>query len=418
MTRQVVIWITALFTWCSAAVGAKAAALVPMDDAQTDHLAAYGLIHELLQKAQGVEWLLGYRGGSFLVRQASGLEERAKQGAVVVRDLDAEAVAAISEQIATSRTMAIVSLAGAPRVAVYSPPVTPASGDLLGSLLQHCNIAYTPIWDREVLKGDLGRFDVLMIPHGDFTGQFGKFYASFRNTDWYKADVEAQEANAQFLGFKKVAHLKAFVVEEIRNWVARGGFLFAMCSGTDTFDIALAASGIDICAAEFDGDAETPDFNEKLDYSRTLAFTDFTLIQNPYIYEFSDIDMTQDAYRRGEDADIFVLHEFPAKDRPIPAMLVQCHQKALKGFMGQTTSFNKDLLKDDIVVLAEPEDARDVRYIGSSFGNGYFAWLGGHDPEDWQRRIGDAPTDPALHRNSPAYRLILNCLFALSARLR
>jgi hypothetical protein len=272
----------------------------------------------------------------------------------------------------------------------------------------YADIPYTPIWDTEVLTGQLGNFDWLHLHHEDFTGQYGKFYASFKNADWYQDQKQRFEAEARKLGYKKVSDEKKAVVEVIRDWVAKGGFLFAMCSATDTFDIALAAHDVDICAPEFDGDPPDPGFNKKLDFSATMAFKNFTLVQNPYVYEFSDIDMTSVAYRRGETDDFFTLFEFSAKQDPVPTMLTQCHTNVVKGFMGQTTSFNKQLLKDGALVMGEPEDGPDARYIHGSFGNGTFTWLGGHDPEDWQHRVGDPPTDLSLHKNSPGYRLILN----------
>ena len=416
MSWRRLVGLAALFGALVACPAVDAAILIPMDDEQTDHLRAYGLVLWVLQEGGEVDWLLGYRGGSFLICQTQDLDEWAEDQAAVMIDLDEESVSTISKEITDSETMAIVSLTHSARVAFYMPPTTPISNPLV-PLLEYSGITYSAVWDEDVLSRRLGDFDILMVPHEDFTGQFGRFHASFRDADWYRTNVEAHEAEARRLGFEKVGELKRAVVRSIRDWVARGGILFGMCSGTDTFDIALATKGLDIWAAEFDGDGRTPEFNEKLDYTSTLAFKDFTLVQNPYIYEFSDIDMTPVAYKRGEKSDYFTLHEFSAKEQPLLAMLVQCHRNVVKGFMGQTTSFNKALLKDNIVILAEPEAGPDARYIYGTFGNGHFIWLGGHDPEDWQHRVGDPPTDPELHKNSPAYRLILNCILAPSAFL-
>jgi hypothetical protein len=386
---------------------ALAKLFIPMDLKQTDHLKAYGLAYWVLSRGQTVEWLLNYRGGSFFIEEDAEIVREARIRGVLMHTLAGGDVDAIYEEIETSN-MEVVLLETPPRVAIYIPPGFVPWDDAVTLAFAYADIPYTPIWDEEVLRGQLSNFDWLHLHHEDFTGQYGKFYASFKNAEWYRDQVQRFESEARRLGFKKVSDEKKAVVEEIRDWVARGGFLFAMCSATDTFDIGLAAQGVDICAPEFDGDPPDPGFNKKLDFSATMAFKNFTLVQNPYVYEFSDIDMTSVAYRRGELNDFFTLFEFSAKQDPVPTMLTQCHTNVVKGFMGQTTSFNKQLLKEGILTMGEPEGAPDARYIHGNLGNGTFTWLGGHDPEDWQHRVGDPPTDLSLHKNSPGYRLILN----------
>jgi hypothetical protein len=326
---------------------------------------------------------------------------------VLAEQIDESAVNAIHAEI-DNNNMDSVLLEKAPRVAIYIPPGYVPWDDAVTLAFAYAQIPYTAIWDEEVLRGELSNYDWLHLHHEDFTGQYGKFYGSFRNADWYRDQVTREEAQAKRLGFAKVSEEKKQVAILIRDWVAAGGFLFAMCSATDTFDIALAARNVDICAPMFDGDPADPDASKKLDFTQTLAFKNFTLVENPYAYEFSDIDMSEVAQRRGQENDFFTLFAFSAKQDPVPTMLSQCHTNVVPGFMGQTTSFNRSCLKDGVLVLGEPEGGQEVRYIHGDFGKGTFTWLGGHDPEDWQHRVGDPPTDLALHRNSPGYRLILN----------
>ena len=389
--------------------------LVPMDLKQTDHLKAYGLAYWVLARGQNVEWLLNYRGGSFLMDDDAQTMREARIRGVSAVTITEDQVTSIYAEIEQAN-MDVVLLEKAPRVAVYIPPGFVPWDDAVTLAFTYADIPFTPIWDEEVLRGDLDDYDWLHLHHEDFTGQYGKFYSAYRNASWYKNQVARFEAEARKLGFKKVSEEKKAVVEVIRDWVARGGFLFAMCSATDTFDIALAAHNVDICPPEFDGDPVDPHYAKKLDFSRTLAFHDFHLITNPYQYEFSDIDMTPVSLARGERNDFFTLFEFSAKQDPVPTMLTQDHTNVVKGFLGQTTSFNKRLLKDGVVILGEPEGGEDARYIHGNFGKGTFTWLGGHDPEDWQHRVGDPPTDLSLHKNSPGYRLILNNVLFPAAR--
>ncbi len=385
--------------------------MVPMDLAQTDHLKAYGLAYWVLDQGQHMEWLLNYRGGSFFMEvDPATIKEARIRGVLVNQISDAEVNAILAEL--EENNMEAIRLETAPRVAIYIPPGFVPWDDAVTLAFTYADIPYTAIWDEQVVRGELSQFDWLHLHHEDFTGQFGKFYASFHGASWYREQVMRYETEARRLGFNKVSDAKKAVVETIRDWVAQGGFLFAMCSATDTFDIGLAAANVDICAPEFDGDPADPDAQRHLDYTRTLAFKDFHLEMNPYVYEFTattgPIDMTPASLQRGERNDFFTLFEFSAKQDPVPTMLTQCHTNVVKGFLGQTTSFNKRLLKDGILILGEPDGAEDARYLHGSFGKGTFTWLGGHDPEDWQHRVGDPPTDLTLHKNSPGYRLILN----------
>jgi hypothetical protein len=406
-SRRLLAGLAAVVLLGAFASPARARILIPMDLSQTDHLKAYGIAYWVLTQGTTLEWLLNYRGGSFLLEDDSEVVREARIRGVSVELIDEAAVDAIHAEIEGSNMDAIL-LEKPPRVAIYIPPGFVPWDDAVTLAFTYAEIPFTAIWDEEVLRGELDTVDWLHLHHEDFTGQYGKFYGAFRNADWYREQVAREEAQARRLGFQKVSEEKKAVAETIRDWVARGGFLFAMCSATDTFDIALAAQGVDICAPEFDGDPADPQASGKLDFTRTLAFQNFTLVESPYAYEFSDIDMSMVAQRRGEENDFFSLFEFSAKQDPVPTMLTQCHTNVVKGFMGQTTSFNRATLKEGVLVLAEPEGGNEVRYAHGNLGNGTFTWLGGHDPEDWQHRVGDPPTDLALHRNSPGYRLILN----------
>jgi hypothetical protein len=405
--RRLLPLFAVLFGLLLSTVPAGAKLLVPMDLRQTDHLRAYGLAYWVLSRGQNIEWLLNYRGGSMMMEDDPEIVREAKIRGVLMHQIGDGEADEIYQEIEKAN-MDVVLLETPPRVAIYIPPGFVPWDDAVTLAFTYADIPYTPIWDEEVLGGQLANFDWLHLHHEDFTGQYGKFYSSFKNADWYRDQVRRFEASAHALGYVKVSDAKKAVVETIRAWVVQGGFLFAMCSATDTFDIALAAHDVDICASEFDGDPADPRANERLDYTQTFTFKDFKLVLNPFTYEFSDIDMTPVAYRRGEMNDFFTLFEFSAKQDPVPTMLTQCHTNVVQGFMGQTTSFNKQMLKDGILNLGEPEGGPDARYIHGNLGNGTFTWLGGHDPEDWQHRVGDPPTDLSLHKNSPGYRLILN----------
>jgi hypothetical protein len=389
--------------------------LVFMDLNQTDHLKAYGLAYWCLEQGFNVEWLLNYRGGSFLVDAAEIIGRKATIMGVAFEVVGPGATADIYRTI-EDENMEVVLLEKAPAIAVYAPPDAEPWDDAVRLVLEYAEVPHTILYDEEVLAGDLDEYDWLHLHHEDFTGQYGKFYASYRNADWYQQTVRTAEATAAKLGYAKVSDLKKAVARKIKDYVARGGFLFAMCSGTDSYDIALAAEGVDIVADVFDGDPVDPNCQAKLDYSKCLCFTGFTLITNPLVYEYSDIDTTPRAARRGEANDYFTLFEFSAKHDPIPTMLTQNHVSVIKGFMGQTTGFEGRLLKRDVVRMAETEGQDDVKYINGTYGKGTFTFYGGHDPEDYQHMVGDPPTDLALHKNSPGYRLILNNILFPAAR--
>lgn len=386
---------------------ADARLLVPMDEKQADHLRAYGLTYWALERGLNGEWLLNYRGGSFLLPDNGALASEAIVRGVTVEPVDEAAVARIMAEIADNN-MDAIKLETAPRIAVYVPPSAPPWDDAVQLALDYAQIPYTKLWDAEVLDGKLSDYDWLHLHHEDFTGQYGKFFAAFAATDWYRRQVAENEAMARARGFAKVSELKKAVARAIKAYVAAGGFLFAMCSATDTFDIALAARGVDIVGPEYDHDAADPRAESKLDFGECLAFQNFRLDENPLVYEFSNIDTTNRASLRGQRNDTFTLFDFSAKQDPVPTMLVQDHVAVVQGFMGQTTGYEKSLLKPGITVLAETPGADDVKYLHGHFGKGTFTFYGGHDPEDYQHAVGDPPTDLALHKHSPGYRLILN----------
>jgi hypothetical protein len=404
-------WITAGVAALAIALFAAAPAcadyLVPMDLTQTNHLKAYGLAYFILTKGVNVKWLLNYRGGSFLIPEEAAFATEAQVRNVRLERVDGLQVAAIMQEIDQSNAD-VVLLEKAPAIAVYAPPNKRPWDDAVMLALDYAGIPYTIVYDKEVLAGELDKYDWLHLHHEDFTGQYGKFYAGFRNADWYIQEQLTNEKIAASLGYTKVSEEKKAVARAIKEYVRRGGFMFAMCSATDSFDIALAAEGIDIVPREYDHDGTTPNCQKLLDYSKCLAFENFKLIMDPLVYEFSDIDMTSEAALRGETNDYFTLFEFSAKYDPVPTMLVQDHVSVVKGFMGQTTSFNKSLIKKKVLILGEVKDGNEARYIHGNFGMGTFTFLGGHDPEDYQHLVGDPPTDLSLYPNSPGYRLILN----------
>ena len=385
---------------------ARAGLLVAMDEKQTDHLKAYGLAYWALVRGEKLEWLLNYRGGSFLLPEDAATAREANLRGVAFEPMAGAAEAAMRAEIADNN-MESVMLEKAPRVAVYIPPNTPPWDDAVTLALEYADIPYTKLWDEEVLRGDLKNFDWLHLHHEDFTAQHGKFYTAYHNFPWYQEEERVQKAMATKLGFAKVTRLKAAVAVTIKDYIARGGFMFGMCSATDTYDIALAAKEIDIAESVYDGDPADPLSNRKLDFSRTLAFKDFRLELDPYVYKFSDIDVTQEASLRGPNT-VFTLFDFSAKNDPVPTMLVQDHVNAVPEFLGQTTGFRRPRLKSGVLVLGEVEGTDEVKYLHGQFGRGTFTFLGGHDPEDYQHMVGDPATDLAKYRHSPGYRLILN----------
>ena len=386
---------------------ARAEFLVPMDASQTDHLRAYGLTFWTLQQGLRGEWLLNYRGGSFLLPDEPRIASEAAVRGVKLEQVSGAQVAQIRAEIADNN-MESVKLETAPRIAVYVPPTAPPWADAVQLALEYAQIPYTKLWDAEVIQGRLSDYDWLHLHHEDFTGQYGKFYAAFAGTDWYRKQVAENEAMARKLGYSKVSELKKAVARAIKSYVGAGGFLFAMCSATDTFDIALAAEGVDMVGPEYDGDPADPSAQQKLDFGKCLAFQNFELEPSPLVYEYSNIDTSAKDMLRGQRNDYFTLFDFSAKQDPVPSMLVQDHSANVAGFMGQTTGFEKRLLKPGITVLAEVPGADEAKYIHGHFGKGTFTFYGGHDPEDYQHAVGDPPTDLSLHKNSPGYRLILN----------
>ncbi len=385
---------------------AEAKTLVPMDEHQTDHLKAYGLAYWALQQGLKSEWLLNYRGGSFLMPDDPAFQREANLRGVSVEPMSGADEAAMRAEIADNN-MEAVALEKPPRVAVYIPPNTPPWDDAVTLALEYADIPFARVWDEDVLHGELSHYDWLHLHHEDFTGQHGKFYAAYHNFPWYQEEERVQKAMATKLGFGKVSQLKGAVALAIKDYVARGGFMFGMCSATDTYDIALATAGLDIADVVYDGDPADPAANRKLDYSRTLAFKDFRLELDPLLYRFSDIDLTQEAALRGPNT-WFTLFDFSAKNDPVPTMLVQNHVNAVPEFLGQSTAFRKDRIKSGVVALGEVEGTNEVKYLHGQFGRGTFTFLGGHDPEDYQHMVGDPPTELSRFRHSPGYRLILN----------
>jgi hypothetical protein len=379
-----------------------------MDGVQTNHLKSYGIAYNALKNNHEIQWLLNYRGGSFMLPFTDEIRTECLLKGVTFEVLTPSRVnAIISEVTSPSVNADAVKLEKAPKIAVYSPKEKKPWDDAVTLVLTYAEIPYDVIYDTEILEGKLKDYDWLHLHHEDFTGQMGKFYQNYRNMDWYKEEERVNLATASNYGYSKIADLKKAVVRAIRNYVFNGGFMFAMCSATDTYDITLAAMDVDIVPSVFDGDPVDPNAQEKLDFTKTFAFRNFTLEMNPGIYEYSDIDMT-DVRKVAQKDDFFVLFEFSAKWDPVPTMLCQNHENVIKGFMGQTTSFNKKLIKSTVTIMGENKVANEARYIQGSFGKGNWAFYGGHDPEDYQHFVGDTPTDLNLHKQSPGYRLILN----------
>ena len=384
--------------------------LIPMDDTQTDHLKSYGIAYWVLQQQVEVEWLLNYRGGSYLIPYHDTFENEC-----IVRNVSFEVISnaqatSIRQEISQPDVnMDIVKLSKVPRIAVYSPKNKQPWDDAVTLVLTYAEIPYDVVYDEEVLEGLLPTYDWLHLHHEDFTGQYGKFWARYRTYPWYQENVRAAEEIAHKLGFQKVSKLKLAVAEKIRDFVLGGGYLFAMCSATDSYDVALAARNTDICDVMFDGDPMDPQAQQKLDYSPCLAFKNFKIVTNPMVYEISNIDVTSTRSKSiNENNDYFTLFDFSAKWDVIPSMLTQDHKKIIKGFMGQTTAFNEDLIKSNVIIMGELKSANEARYIHGELGKGFWTFYGGHDPEDYRHLIGDPPTDLKLHPNSAGYRLILN----------
>ncbi|CAH0335982.1 hypothetical protein FVB9288_01654 [Flavobacterium sp. CECT 9288] len=383
--------------------------LLPMDETvQKNHLKAYGITFWCLNKDYKASWLLNYRGGSFLLPDVEEIRRECQIRGVTFEVLSDQEQATILNEISSpSQNMESVVLEKAPKIAVYTPKGKQPWDDAVTLVLTYAEIPFTPIYDEEVLSDQLLLYDWLHLHHEDFTGQYGKFYNAFKNVPWYIEQKKESELLATKLGYTKVSHQKGAVAKKIRDFVVGGGFMFAMCSATDSFDIALAADGVDICEAMFDGDASEGNYQTKMNYSSSFAFKDFTLERKPEVYEFSDIDMTPKR-RIPPDKDYFTLMDFSAKWDPIPSMLCQNHTQLIKGFMGQTTAYDAGLIKSNVLVMGSCELNAEARYIHGQKGKGMFTFYGGHDPEDFQHQVGDPPTVLDLHPNSPGYRLILN----------
>ena len=390
--------------------------LIPMDQNQKNHLKSYGIAYFALQNEIKVDWLLNYRGGSFMLKYYNEIEHECN-----IRGVSYEIIADVqSNQILINianpeANQDVIRLEKTPKVAIYSPKNKQPWDDAVTLSLRYAEIPYEVVYDEEVLSGILPLFDWLHLHHEDFTGQYGKFYVSFKNSTWYKEQKKMYEQSAIKAGYQKVSEHKLAVTKKIKEFTAGGGFLFAMCSATDSYDIALAAEGVDICQHMFDGDAVEINAQEKIDFSKTFAFKNFTLVKNPNQYEFSSIDATQTRRIKREN-DFFTLFDFSAKWDPVPTMLCQNHMQVIKGFMGQTTAFKKEFIKSNVLIMGETKSTNEARYIHGKYGNGTWTFYGGHDPEDYQHKVGDPPTDLNLHPNSAGYRLILNNILFPAAK--
>lgn len=390
--------------------------LIYMDAKQSDHLKAYGITYHALDKGLKADWLLNYRGGSFLIDYDDRVVAECRLQAVSFSLLDAGQTAEIYSFVQSEeQNMEVIRLEVPPKIAVYVPPGFHPWDDAVTLALEYAEIKYDKIWNDEILAGDLSKYDWLHLHHEDFTGQYGKFYGSFSNAQWYIEQQIRYENNAKQNGFRKVSDMMKAVAVELKNFIGNGGFMFAMCSATDSYDIALAALNIDICDRMFDGDPPDPDAQKKLDFSKTLAFENFKLEMNPYVYEYSSIDIQPNEILDFSN-DYFTLFEFSAKYDPVPTMLTQNHVNVIRGFMGQTTMFRRENIKNSVIILGERQGTNQIKYIHGNFGRGTFTFYGGHDPEDYQHAVGDPPTELSLHKNSPGYRLILNNILFPAAK--
>ncbi len=394
--------------------------LIPMDLSQKDHLKAYGIAYWVLKQDIEVDWLLNYRGGSFMFKDAKEIENECTIRGVTFEVIaDSRSTSILTEISNPEVNMETVKLEKAPKVAVYSPKTKQPWDDAVTLVLKYAEIPYDVVYDDEILKDKLPLYDWLHLHHEDFTGQYGRFWAMYRNAAWYQEQQRVLEASAKSLGFAKVSQMKLAVAKKIRDFTSGGGFLFAMCSAPDSYDIALAAEGLDICENMFDGDGTTPNYNSKLDFSKTFAFTNFTLSTNPNEYAKSTIDTyltRKQKYGITRANDLFTLFDFSAKWDVVPTMLCQNHEQIIKGFWGQTCGFDKSTIKPNVLILGENKAANEARYIHGEYGKGTYTFYSGHDPEDYEHRVEDPPTDLSLHPNSPGYRLILNNILFPAAK--
>ncbi len=387
-----------------------------MDLAQTDHLKAYGITYWVLEQGKTADWLLNYRGGSFMMDYSDVIASECRIRGVFFETIDGSVAAGIYAEVqGDNNNMDAVKLEKPPKIAVYAPPGAQPWDDAVRLVLDYAEIKHDIIWDEEVLMGKLDKYDWLHLHHEDFTGQYGKFYASFANVPWYIEQVALNEGMAKKMGYTKVSELKRAVALKIRQYVSNGGFMFAMCSATDTYDIALSVLNVDICDRMFDGDGFDTRANDKLDYTQTFAFENYKLVLDPYTYEFSSIDVGPTGIQNPE-ADYFTLFNFSAKWDPVPTMLTQDHANVIHGFLGQTTGFHKNIVKKSVIQLGMRDGTDEVKYLHGNVGRGMFTYYGGHDPEDYQHAVGDPPTDLKLFKNSPGYRLILNNILFPAAK--
>ncbi|MDA0732854.1 MAG: asparagine synthetase B [Bacteroidetes bacterium] len=397
--------------------GLSSKILIPMDDSQANHLKAYGVTFWVLGNGVEAQWLLNYRGGSFMLPNINNIaEECVIRGVSFQVIADVQAAQILNEISDSEVNMESVKLEKSPKIAVYSPAGKLPWDDAVTLVLTYAEIPYEIVYDEEVLSGVLPKYDWLHLHHEDFTGQFGKFYKAYRTASWYQDEVDSQNASASFMGFQKVSEMKREVSLTLRNFVLGGGFLFTMCSGTDSFDIALAAQDVDICDPMFDGDPSDSQANSKLNFSEGLAFQDYNLEMDPLIYEFSNIDGTKDHRDIKQINDFFTLFDFSAKWDIVPTMLTQSHKRVITGFMGQTTSFRKEFIRPDVTVMGDNRNLSTAKYIHGELGRGQWTYYGGHDPEDYEHMVNDPPTDLNLHPNSPGYRLILNNILFPAAK--
>ena len=388
-----------------------------MDQIQKDHLKAYGTAFWILNEDINVEWILNYRGGSFMIDRYPDIEQECRVRGVSYEIINTEQTLVIYNEVEVNN-MDIVLLEKSPKIAIYTPPNKQPWDDAVTLALTYAEIPYETLWDEDVFNGALNRYDWLHLHHEDFTGQYGKFYRNYHTATWYIEQKQQFEAMAQNLGFNSVHAQKKALAEMIKNYVMNGGFLFAMCSATDSFDIALAVLNIDVAHSVFDGTPIEKNIQQKIDYNNSMAFKNFNIITDPMVYEYSNIDYppSDNPVVRGAEADYFTLFEFSAKYDPVPTMLTQNHVPVVKGFMGQTTGFNREKIKKHVLVMGEDPTTPQVKYLHGNHGRGTFTFLGGHDPEDYQHFVGDPQTDLSLYRNSPGYRLILNNILFPAAR--
>lgn len=393
--------------------------LIPMDETQKNHLKAYGIAYWSLKGELEIQWLVNYRGGSFLIPNSPQVSTECKiRGVSFELISDAQANGILADIANPAINQDAIKLEKAPRIAVYSPKTKQPWDDAVTLVLKYAEIPYDVVYDEELIMDKLKEYDWLHLHHEDFTGQYGRFYAAYRNAAWYQAEVKSNEEMAKKLGFSKVSQLKLAVAKKINDFVFGGGFLFAMCSATDSYDIALASEGVDICESMFDHDPADPAMNKKIDFGKGYAFENYQLSTNPYEYEFSNIDATSTRMQYGvnKENDLFTLFEFSAKWDPVPTMLCQNHQQTIQGFYGQTTAYSKQFIKKNVLVMGESKAFNEARYIHGDYGKGTWTFYGGHDPEDYMHKVEDPPTDLSLHPNSPGYRLILNNILFPAAK--